>query len=82
MAHIDEKDVIAAARKYASLRQSFPASGWLDRLEQAGWELAEKVRAFDKQNAEFDATITRGDYCPVCHNNPNQQRHGPRCTTI
>lgn len=82
MPHLTKDDIVTAARQYASLRQSFPATGWLDRIEQAGWELAEKVRAFDKQDAEFTAKIERGDYCPVCHNNPNQQGHGPRCTSI
>ncbi len=78
--HILPSDIVDKAREYANLRQSYPAVGWLDRIEQAGWELAELVRAYDKQVAEFDATIQRGDYCPVCHNNPNQQGHGPRCS--
>lgn len=78
--HITETKIVDAVRHYASLRQSYPADGWLDRIEQAGWELAEMVRAYDKQVAAFDAKIARGDYCPVCHNNPNQQGHGPRCS--
>jgi hypothetical protein len=40
--------VITKARIYAQTRQAFPSDGWADRIEDAGWELAEAVRAYDK----------------------------------
>lgn len=42
------QEVITKARMYAQQRQAFPSEGWQDRIEDAGWELAEAVRAYDK----------------------------------
>jgi hypothetical protein len=42
------QEVIAKARIYASARQAFPSAGYQDRIENAGWQLAEAVRQYDK----------------------------------
>lgn len=32
------------------------------------------------RDTALKAVVASGEYCPVCHNNPNQQGHGQRCT--
>lgn len=74
-----ESHIVTAARVYAQTRQACPFPGFEAKIEDAGWKLAEMVREFDAQNARFNDLVARGEYCPVCHHNPNMSGHGPRC---
>lgn len=41
-------EVIDRARTYTQAREACPVGNWQERLENAGWELAQAVRAYDK----------------------------------
>ena len=49
-------NLIQAARVYTHAREAYPTNGrkayptngWEDRIEEAGWKLAEATHAFDK----------------------------------
>lgn len=42
------QEVLAKARIYASTRQAYPVGNWEERIEEAGWELAQAIRLYDK----------------------------------
>lgn len=42
------QEVLNKARIYASTRQAYPLGNWEERIEEAGWELAEAIRSYDK----------------------------------
>lgn len=41
-------ELIAAARGYTYAREAAPIGDWQARIEDAGWQLAQTVRAYDK----------------------------------
>lgn len=43
--------LIDAARRYTAAREAAPIGDYMGRIEEAGWELAQATRAFDKSPA-------------------------------